>query len=236
MAEDGPLHYNRLMLWFFFPFSIIAVPFIWTGEIVRFLFSFGERKPNFHVELLRMELFFTFLFNLSFWAGLLFWICVSVVGVKSYLSRYDSGDYDMSEIPSSKSNVERRQDILDINEAIIKFYLAGGGYFPESIESAEVIFIQAAPHVDPPDDFMRQFSNVRRPVKKVSEADLVFHPQGGLASVTDKTSKKRGCLFSIDDGKFFRWKNQDEVMVGNIFLEKKKRKWRVVHFAHVFGV
>jgi hypothetical protein len=55
---------------------IIDVVFMWTGEIVLFVVTFGRRKPSWDLHSREDAGTFVFLTEASFWIGFAFWLLV----------------------------------------------------------------------------------------------------------------------------------------------------------------
>ena len=55
---------------------IVDIVFIWTGEIVLFVVTFGRRKPSWNLHSREDAGRFVFLKGLNVWIGFAFWLLV----------------------------------------------------------------------------------------------------------------------------------------------------------------
>jgi hypothetical protein len=61
---------------------IFEIPFIYTGEILLYLLSFGRRKPRWDIYANDAASKFVIFTEVSFWLGAAFWVGVAAVVFK----------------------------------------------------------------------------------------------------------------------------------------------------------
>ena len=61
---------------------VIEIPFIYTGEILMYLGSFGRRKPRWDLYLEDSASKFIIFTKISLWLGAAFWIGIASIIVK----------------------------------------------------------------------------------------------------------------------------------------------------------
>lgn len=68
---------SEFLFWFVFD-----VLFIWTGEVILYLITFGKHRPRWDLYTEESPSRFVIFSELSFWVGVVFWIAVVVLAYK----------------------------------------------------------------------------------------------------------------------------------------------------------